>query len=208
MLVGVVADTHCPEFMDRLPDAVFAALRGVELILHAGDVNGQATLDALERIAPVKAVRGDHDGELVHLPLVRELEVAGRKVVIVHGNRTRWLEEPETFIWTITLGHYRPHRRLPEELARRFPTADVIVYGHTHRAEAYRAGRGGQRLVFNPGGVHQWNRQTTRERLRRHPGWFEWCWLQFAQFIRIAPHATVGILDFGPDAVESRIVEL
>lgn len=205
MLVGVVADTHCPEFAQRLPDALFEALGGVELILHAGDVNGQATLDALERIAPVRAVHGDHDSQLVHLPAVRELDVAGRKVVVVHGNRSRWVEEPETFAWTITLGRYRPHRRLAEELARRFPAADVIVFGHTHRAEAYRAGG---RLVFNPGGVHQWNRRTTRERLRQHPGWFEWCWLQVAQFIRSAPPSTVGILDFGPEAVESRIVEL
>ena len=36
--VGVVADTHSPEFLPELPDALFERLQGVDLILHAGDV--------------------------------------------------------------------------------------------------------------------------------------------------------------------------
>lgn len=201
--IGVVADTHCPEFADRLPPRLFEALRGVDLVLHAGDVNGQATLDALAALAPVQAVRGDHDTELWTLPPVRELEVGGRRIVVVHGNRSRWIEEPQTFLWTITLGSYRPHRRLPRQLARRFPDADVIVFGHTHRAEVTRAGR---QVLFNPGGVHQWNRDTTRARLRQRPGWFEWCWLQVARFIRTAPPPTVGVLEIDGDRVEARVV--
>ena len=202
--VGVVADTHCPEFAASLPDGLFAALEGCGLILHAGDVNGQSTLDALARIAPVQAVRGDHDGGLETLPLSRELDIAGRKVVVVHGNRSRWIEEPETFLWTVTLGAYPPHRGLARQLARRFPAADVIVYGHTHRSESVRIGR---QLLFNPGGVHQWNRDTTRTRLRQHVGWFEWCWLQVARHIRKSPPPSVGILEFD-DVVKAEVVRL
>jgi hypothetical protein len=203
--IGVVADTHCPEFAKRLPDGLFAALQGVDLVLHAGDVNGQSTLDALAAIAPVHAVRGDHDAGLTSLPLSRELEIEGRRVVVVHGNRSRWIEEPETFLWTITLGFYRPHRRLPMQLARRHPEADVIVFGHTHRAETLRVGR---QLVFNPGGVYQWNRDTTRARLQQRPGWFEWCWLQVARHIRRTPPPTVGILELGPDGARTEIISL
>ena len=47
--VGVVADTHCPEFLERLPDRLPVAFRGVDLILHAGDINQSSTLDALEQ---------------------------------------------------------------------------------------------------------------------------------------------------------------
>ena len=50
--IGVVADTHCPEFLHQLPDRLFEVLRGVDLIIHAGDVNGAETISALEAIAP------------------------------------------------------------------------------------------------------------------------------------------------------------
>ena len=69
--IGVVADTHSPEFAERLPDPLFDALRGVDLIVHAGDVNGPETLARLGRIAPVEAVRGDHDALLGSLPISR-----------------------------------------------------------------------------------------------------------------------------------------
>ena len=205
MRIGVVADTHCPEFAQRLPDQLFDALRGVDLILHAGDVNGPETLAQLSRIAPVEAVRGDHDAALVSLPLTRELTVEGRRIVVVHGNRSRWLEEPQTFLWTVSLGYYHPHRAVPDGLRARYPDADVIVFGHTHRPLIDWKG---ERLVFNPGGVHQWNRETTSERLRQRPGWFEWCWLQVARHIRSSPRPSVGLLEIGPDGVKPRIVAL
>ena len=201
----MVADTHCPEFLARLPERVFDALAGVDLILHAGDVDGQSTLAELARIAPVEAVRGDHDVGLPSLPPHREVRVDGKRIVVVHGNRSRWVEEPATFIWTVSLGYYRPHRRLAASLRRRFPDADVIVHGHTHRAVIDASG--GQ-LVFNPGGVHQWTPATTAARLRQHPGWFEWCWLQVARHIRSYPPPTVGILEVSPSAVEPSIVAL
>jgi putative phosphoesterase len=203
--IGVVADTHCPEFVERLPERLFEVLRGVDVILHAGDVNGTKAIAELSRIAPVEAVRGDHDRELAALPVSREIVIEGRRIVVVHGNRSRWIEEPQTLLWTVSLGYYHPHRRLSVQLRRRFPDADVIIFGHTHRPLVERAGR---QLVFNPGGVHQWNRVTTAARLRQHPGWFEWCWLQVARHIRSSPTPSVGILEVGPDRVEPRIVPL
>jgi putative phosphoesterase len=56
MLIGVISDTHGL----LRPEAV-AALRGVEHILHAGDVGDIAILDALRKIAPVTAIRGNVD---------------------------------------------------------------------------------------------------------------------------------------------------
>lgn len=200
----MVADTHCPEFIDRLPDRLFEALRGVDLILHAGDIDGAETLEALRTIAPVEAVRGDHDRDH-SLPLSLELEVNGRRFVLVHGNRSRLLEEPQTFLWTVSLGHFHPHRRLAAWLRRRHRNAEVIVFGHTHRP-LIDTSEG--RLVFNPGGVHQWNPRTTAERLRQQPGWFEWSWLQVARHIRSYPQPTAGILEVGKDRIEPRIVPL
>jgi uncharacterized protein len=203
--IGVVADTHCPEFLDRLPDRLFEVLRGVDLILHAGDVGGEETLSELRRIAPVEAVRGDHDPGLSSLPLTREVVVEGKRIVVVHGNRSRWLEEPQTFLWTISLGRYHPHTDLPRFLRRRHPQADAIVFGHIHRP-VIDAGEGA--LVFNPGGVHQWNPTTAARRLQQNPGWFEWCWLQVARHLREFSVPSVGILDIGPAGIAPSVIDL
>jgi hypothetical protein len=201
--VGVLADTHCPEFVDRLPEGVFAAFAGVDLILHAGDVNAHSTLEALSAIAPVHAVRGDHDRGLADLPATRELVIEGRRVVVVHGQRARWIEEPGTLLWTLSLGYFTPNRGLSQSLRRRFPDADVIVYGHTHRP---RKDRIGGALVFNPGGVHQWNPSTTRRRLGQRPGWFEWCWLQVARHLRRYEAPSVGILEIADAGIVATII--
>jgi uncharacterized protein len=203
--VGVVSDTHCPEFLAQLPDRLFEALAGVDLILHAGDIDGEATLDALRRLAPVEAVRGDHDRSVATLPESNEITVEGRRIVIVHGQRSRWLEEPNTLLWTLSLGYFRPHRGLPRALRRRFPHADAIVYGHTHRARAETIEGV---LLFNPGGVHQWNPTTVKRRLTQHPGWFEWCWLQVARHLRRYEKPSVGVLEVGSTGIAPRVIEL
>ena len=203
--VGVIADTHCPEFIDRLPVRVLEILDGVDLILHAGDIDQEETLSALRRLAPVEAVRGDHDRFLVALPGSREVNVEGKRIVVVHGQRSRWLEEPNTLAWTLSLGYFRPHRGLPRALRRRFPSADAIVYGHTHRARVETIDGV---LLFNPGGVYQWNPTTAKRRLEQQPGWFEWCWLQVARRLRRFSKPSVGILEVGDSGIVPRVIEL
>jgi putative phosphoesterase len=203
--LGVVADTHCPEFLDRLPPRLFEVLKGVDVICHAGDINSEETLAELRRLAPVQAVRGDHDRALSTLPVSRELLVEGKRIVIVHGNRSRWLEEPNTLLWTLSLGYFSPHTGLPRALRRHFPDADAIVFGHTHRphAEVIEGA-----LLFNPGGVHQWNPNTVRRRLTQGPGWFEWCWLQVARHMRRKQKPSVGILEVTPGGITPSVISL
>jgi putative phosphoesterase len=203
--IGVIADTHCPEFLDRLPARVFEVLDGVDLILHAGDVDGEETLTELRRLAPVEAVRGDHDSSLPALPVSRAVSVEGKRIVVVHGQRSRWLEEPNTLVWTLSLGYFRPHRGLPRALKRRFPDADAIVYGHTHRA---RIETMDGVLLFNPGGVYQWNPTTAKRRLEQRPGWFEWCWLQVARHLHRFSQPSVGILEVGESGLVPHIIDL
>lgn len=205
MRVGVVADTHCPEFLDELPPALFERLRGVDLILHAGDVGGPGTLQRLRELAPVEAVRGDHDAAFTELPPSRELELAGRRVAVIHGNRSRLLEEPVTFLNTIALGLWFPTPGLKRALRRRFPRADVIVYGHTHEARAEFIDGA---LLFNPGAVYQVTAREAERRLGRRPGWFEWCWLQVMRHRRRAPRPTVGILELGEGPPVIRVLTL
>src|SRR5438270_3150173 len=168
MRIGVIADTHCPEFLDELPPDVFESLRGVDLILHAGDVGGEGTLERLGELAPVEAVRGDHDRDLRGLPKRRQLEVAGRRIAVIHGNRSHLVEEPVTLVATLTLGRLWMRMGLGRWLRRQFPEADEIVYGHTHRACLEDVGGA---LVFNPGAVYQVTSPEARRRLDSHPNW-------------------------------------
>jgi uncharacterized protein len=82
MLIGVISDTHGL----LRPEAV-AALRGVEHILHAGDVGDIAILDALREIAPVTAIRGNIDvsGACAKLPATDVVELGGRLFYLVHS---------------------------------------------------------------------------------------------------------------------------
>lgn len=85
--IGVVADTHGylhPEALD--------ALRGVDLVMHAGDIGDPCILDQLRQIAPVRAVRGnmDSDAWAEALPDEVVLEAGGAKILMVHdGDRAR-----------------------------------------------------------------------------------------------------------------------
>ena len=55
-LIGIISDTH-----GQLPDSVADAFGGVNLILHAGDIGDPDIIDALKKIAPTIAVRGNTD---------------------------------------------------------------------------------------------------------------------------------------------------
>jgi putative phosphoesterase len=204
MRIGVISDTHCPEFLDELPAEVFERLRGVDLILHAGDVGGERTLERLRELAPVEAVRGDHDAHLARLPVRRELEVCGRRIAVIHGNRSRLLEEPVTLVSTLSLGLVWLRLGMGRWLRRKFPEADVIVYGHTHRAFLEDVDGA---LVFNPGAVYQVTSHEARRRLDREPNWFEWCWLQVMRHRRDRPLRSVGVLEIG-EVVRATVVPL
>jgi len=121
--VGLISDTH-----GLVRPGVHDALAGVELILHAGDVGGDEVLDELALIAPVAAVYGNTDWpEDPRLVAEIEREIGGLTVHVSHGHEVG--------------------RTTPEALLAQY-SADVIVYGHTHRQLVTRvAGR----LVVNPG---------------------------------------------------------
>jgi putative phosphoesterase len=82
MLIGVISDTH-----GLLRPEALAALRGVEHILHAGDVGDIAILDALREIAPVTAIRGNVDvaGACAELPATDVVELGGQLFYLVHS---------------------------------------------------------------------------------------------------------------------------
>jgi putative phosphoesterase len=126
----VLTDTHLrPGSHRRLPDAVYTALEAADVVLHAGDVLTRDVLDELRGFAPVYAVLGNNDVSLRgELPLTRVEAFAGVTVGMIHDSG-------------MTVGR-------AARLARRFPTADVVVYGHSHAP--HDSVDGGLR-IFNPG---------------------------------------------------------
>src|SRR5882672_2839533 len=80
--IGVISDTH-----GLLRPEALRALRGVELILHAGDIGNDAVLKGLRAIAPVVAIRGNNDGGAwaARLPERKTLRVGDARLHLVHA---------------------------------------------------------------------------------------------------------------------------
>ncbi len=126
-LIGLISDTH-----GLVRPAVHDALKGVEIILHAGDVGGSEILDELRLIAPVRAVFGNTDPrDTPELSPSIEMEVDGVRIHVSHGDE---VGSPN-----------------PERLAARYDS-DVVIYGHTHRQLVTRLGN---QLFVNPGAAGQ-----------------------------------------------------
>ena len=79
--IGVISDTHGL----LRPEAV-AALRGADLIIHAGDIGKAAVLEGLRALAPVKAVRGNVDwgAWARRLPKTKAFEIDQVGVYLLH----------------------------------------------------------------------------------------------------------------------------
>jgi len=114
MKIGVISDTHVPGAAPSLPPAVFEIFKGVDLILHAGDIVHSSVLDELDAVAPVEAVAGNMDDNELQLLL------PSRKVLTLGG-------------FTVGLTHGKYRVDLQKEMIRKdFDSVDLIVYGHSH----------------------------------------------------------------------------
>lgn len=133
MLALVLADTHIKATSARrLPGALDPYLAKADVILHAGDVTDQSLLDELATHAPVHAVLGNNDSGM-RLPETLLLDFDGVAVGMIHDSGQR-------------IGR-------AARMRRRFPQADVVVFGHSH-IPWNEAGTDGQ-LLFNPGSPTQ-----------------------------------------------------
>jgi putative phosphoesterase len=155
--VVVLADTHLrPGRNARLPDAAYAELAGADLVLHAGDVVTADLLHELGGFAPTRAVLGNNDIGLTGvLPETDVVDVDGVRIAMIHDAG--------------------PRAGRDRRMKRRFPDADVVVFGHSH-VPWNDTGFEGQ-VLFNPGS---------------------------AVDRRMQPHRTLGVLDVRDGRVRDR----
>lgn len=102
MRIGVISDTHGL----LRPEAV-TALRGVDHILHAGDVGNIQILDSLRTLAPVTAIRGniDRTGPCAQLPPAEFIELAGHSLYMLHDLAALDLDPSAAGIAAVISGH-------------------------------------------------------------------------------------------------------
>lgn len=164
--VLVVSDTHLSAAtLERMPADVWGLASAADLIIHAGDVVELAVLDALRERAPVHAVLGNNDRGLGgQLPETLEIDIDGIRVAAIHDSGP-------------TAGR---HRRM----ARRFPGAEVVIFGHSHHPLVERTDQG--QLLVNPGSPTQRRRQPVHT-----VGWLE---------VDTRGHASAVIVEVGPRA--------
>ena len=111
MKIGVISDTH--GFLDPRVEKLF---KGVDHILHAGDIGDPLIELELKFVAPVTVVLGNTDAGL-DFPLTAVATVGAKKFLVHHI--------------------VNPHALLPDlsaRIAREKP--DAVVFGHTHQAYA------------------------------------------------------------------------
>jgi uncharacterized protein len=160
--IAVLADTHAPRRWKSCPPRVARELRAADVILHAGDVCVPSVLDELAEFAPVHVVAGNNDGPDVvawGAPETLTLELDGLRVAMIHDSG--------------------PKTGRTARMRRRFPSADLVVFGHSH-IPLDETGDGVR--IFNPGSPTDRRRQ---------------------------PHGTVGVLDVrAGELVSARIVEV
>ncbi|WP_058043524.1 metallophosphoesterase family protein [Streptomyces roseifaciens] len=143
MRLLLTSDTHLPTRARKLPPPLLDAIADADAVLHAGDWTDTATLELFTaRARRLIAVHGNNDGpELrARLPETAHAELGGLRFTVVHETG--------------------PARGRENRCAERFPSTDVLVFGHSHIPWDNTA-PGGLRLL-NPGSPTDRRRQPYR----------------------------------------------
>lgn len=183
MKIGLISDTHTAGNGRDLPQAVLDSLKGVDLILHCGDLECLGVLDYLETVAPVLAVRGYEDplepGDRL-ANITRVVHIEGVRIGMVHD-----IQWPAPGITTSPDGTALcfPDSGVKDILTRKFgQSVEVVVFGDTH-----------EELICYYGGVLLINPGSPTYPGRRH---------------RPGALGTIGLLEVARGVVEVRLIDL
>jgi uncharacterized protein len=134
--IAVLADTHIPKRAKGLPARAWEVIEAADVVIHAGDVLTRQFLDELEQRKPLHVVRGNNDVTLQDLPEVKQIEVEGIKIAVIHDSGDK--------------------KNRAQRMRKKFPQADIVVFGHSHIP--INEVHDGLRL-FNPGSATDRRRQ-------------------------------------------------
>src|SRR6202167_5655146 len=114
--IGIISDTH-----GLLRPEAERCLAGVDRIVHGGDIGRPEIIDALRRIAPVTAIRGNVDIEdwAVGYPETEVVRLAGKAVYVLHDLKTLQIDAIARGIDVVVSGHCH----MPK-----IETADGVLY--------------------------------------------------------------------------------
>jgi putative phosphoesterase len=101
-LICLISDTH-----GLLREEALRALRGSELIVHAGDVGEPGIIEALRALAPVVAVRGNVDkGDWAsQLPATAVAEAGDTRIYVLHDVHQMDLNPAAAGFHIVVSGH-------------------------------------------------------------------------------------------------------
>ena len=127
--VGILSDTHLDGVNESFRRQCARAFAGCDTIIHAGDLVDIAILSTFKG-KDIHAVSGNMCNMTARLVLQEEklIVIKGYSIAICHGAG--------------------PRHNTEERVFEKFPTADCIIFGHTHKAECQRIGT---TLMINPG---------------------------------------------------------
>ncbi|WP_343066717.1 metallophosphoesterase family protein [Dissulfurirhabdus thermomarina] len=151
----MISDTH-----GVLRPEAAAALAGVDVILHAGDIGGPDILDRLRRIAPVAAVRGNMDfgSWAAALPVIEVVTLAGAGILLAHQGDALDADPVALGCRAVVSGHtHRPSLEEREGVLylnpgsagrARFGSPSGVAFLEVHRGRV-----AGVLVPLDPGGV-------------------------------------------------------
>jgi putative phosphoesterase len=108
MLIGVISDTH-----GLLRTEALDALRGVDRIIHAGDIGGPEVLVSLGVVAPVTAVRGNNDNGpwADQLAATELVDAGGTRLYVLHDLATLDVDPAAAGFRVVIAGHSHKPRQ-------------------------------------------------------------------------------------------------
>ncbi len=100
--IGVISDTH-----GHLDSVVKKFFKGVDAIVHAGDIGKPEILDTLQSIAPVKAVRGNMDrgAWTSELPPFAIVDIGNIQLYVLHDIYKLDLDPQSAGLSAVISGH-------------------------------------------------------------------------------------------------------
>lgn len=153
MKIGIIGDTHIPASSPLLPARIAEVFKGLDIILHVGDICELYVLEELQEVYTLTfAIWGEGDSEATqtYLDETRIVRFGQRGVGMVHGHQFDEMQRRARGGLRRLWGGTAESMVLDDFLLAQFADdeVDAVIFGHTH--QPYVRMYNGV-LVFNPG---------------------------------------------------------